>query len=71
MVPFAPGVLCLGGGKAPKHRCPDLLVGESSSLGASIHRRPSRQARLIRARELEPGGLRCHLALVVVGAEEW
>ena len=32
MVPFAPGVLCLGGGKAPKHRCPDLLVGESRKV---------------------------------------
>ena len=30
MVPFAPGVLCLGGRKAPKHRCPDFLVGVSS-----------------------------------------
>ena len=29
MVPFAPGVLCLGGGKAPKHSGPDFLVGVS------------------------------------------
>ena len=30
LVPFAPRVLCLGDGKAAKHRWPDLLVGESS-----------------------------------------
>ena len=30
LVPFAPGVLCLGGGKAPKHSGPDFLVGVST-----------------------------------------
>ena len=30
MVPFAPGALCLGGGKAPKHSGPDFLVGVST-----------------------------------------
>ena len=32
LVPFAPGALCLGGGKAPKHSGPDLLAGESNYI---------------------------------------
>ena len=32
MVPFAPGVLCLGGRKAPKHSGPDFLVGVSTRI---------------------------------------
>ena len=43
LVPFAPRVPCLGGGKAPKHRWPDLLVGESSYNRVSTGRhRPHR-----------------------------
>ena len=32
LVPLAPGVLCLGGGKTPKRSGPDFLVGVSTCI---------------------------------------